>query len=45
MSTHAVTRRAQLIHDYERTMLIRAQAAKLLSDRGHAIEGQFSSGP
>ena len=30
-------RRAELIHEYERTMLIRAQAAKLLKDREHDI--------
>ena len=30
-------RRAELIHEYERTMLIRAQAAKLLKDRGHDV--------
>lgn len=29
--------RATLIYDYERTMLVRAQAAKLLKDRGHDI--------
>jgi len=29
--------RAQLLQEYERTMLIRAQAAKLLKDRGHDI--------
>ena len=29
--------RAQLLQEYERTMLIRAQAAKLLNDRGHDI--------
>jgi len=29
--------RVKLLHDYERTMLIRAQAAKLLRDRGHDI--------
>lgn len=31
--------RAKLIHQYERTMLIRAQAAKLLKDRGHDVSG------
>ncbi len=31
--------RAKLLHEYERTMLIRAQAAKLLKDRGHDISG------
>jgi hypothetical protein len=30
-------RRAKLIQEYERSMLIRAQAAKLLKDRGHAV--------
>ena len=29
--------RARLIQEYEQTMLIRAQAAKLLKDRGHDI--------
>ena len=29
--------RAELIHEYERFMLVRAQAAKLLKDRGHDI--------
>lgn len=29
--------RARLIHEYERTMLIRAQAAKLLKDRGYDV--------
>ncbi len=29
--------RAKLIHEYERTILIRAQAAKLLKDRGHDV--------
>jgi hypothetical protein len=32
-------RRASLIQEYERTMLIRAQATKLLKDRGHAVSG------
>ena len=31
--------RAKLIHEYERAMLIRAQAAKLLKDRGHDVSG------
>lgn len=31
--------RSRLLHEYERTMLIRAQAAKLLKDRGHDISG------
>ncbi len=31
--------RAKLMHEYERKMLIRAQAAKLLKDRGHDISG------
>ena len=30
-------RRGELIHEYERAMLIRAQAAKLLKDRGHDV--------
>jgi len=34
--------RVKLIHDYERIMLIRAQAAKLLKDRGHDISGLLS---
>ena len=29
--------RARLMHEYERTMLIRAQAARLLKDRGHDV--------
>ncbi|HYU33914.1 MAG TPA: hypothetical protein VEW48_17310 [Thermoanaerobaculia bacterium] len=29
--------RARLLHEYEQTMLIRAQAAKLLKDRGHDV--------
>jgi hypothetical protein len=29
----------KLIHEYERGLLIRAQAAKLLKDRGHDISG------
>lgn len=29
--------RAELIHEYERFMLVRAQAAKLLKDRGHDV--------
>lgn len=29
--------RAKLIHEYERTMLIRAQAAVLLKNRGHDV--------
>ena len=29
--------RAKLIHEYERVMLIRAKAAKLLKDRGHDV--------
>lgn len=35
--------RVRLIHDYERIMLIRAQAAKLLKDRGHDISGLLSN--
>lgn len=31
--------RSRLLHEYERTMLIRAQAAKLLKGRGHDISG------
>jgi DNA-binding helix-hairpin-helix protein with protein kinase domain len=31
------TTRAELVHEYERTMLIRAQAAVLLQDRGHDV--------
>jgi plasmid stability protein len=34
--------RVQLIQEYERTMLIRAQAAKLLKDRGHDISRLLS---
>ena len=29
--------RAKLIHEYERTILIRAQAARLLKERGHDV--------
>lgn len=35
--------RAQLILEYERSMLIRAQAAKLLKERGHDISGLLAS--
>lgn len=35
--------RARLMHEYERTMLIRAQAAKLLKDRGHDISGLLAA--
>lgn len=31
--------RAKLIHEYERTILIRAQAAHLLKERGHDVSG------
>jgi hypothetical protein len=31
--------RAKLIQDYERSLLIRAQAAKLLKERGHDVTG------
>lgn len=31
--------RAKLIQEYERTILIRAQAAKLLKERGHDVSG------
>lgn len=31
--------RARLIGDYERTMLVRAQASKVLKDRGHDVSG------
>ena len=31
--------RARLIHEYERSMLVRAQAARLLKERGHDISG------
>jgi len=34
--------RAKLIQEYERTMLIRAQAARLLKDRGHDISRLLS---
>src|SRR5262245_35248563 len=30
---------AQLVRQYERTMLVRAHAAKLLKERGHDISG------
>jgi Arc-like DNA binding dprotein len=35
--------RLMLIQDYERIMLIRAQAAKLLKDHGHDISGLLSN--
>ncbi len=35
--------RAKLIHEYERTMLVRAQAAKLLKDRGHDVSRILSA--
>ena len=35
--------RAKLMHEYERTMLIRAKAAKLLKDRGHDISGLLAT--
>jgi len=35
--------RAKLIQEYERTMLIRAQAAKLLKDRGNDISGLLAT--
>ncbi len=35
--------RAKLIQEYERTILIRAQAAKLLKERGHDISGLVAS--
>ncbi|MCP3959685.1 MAG: hypothetical protein GY719_17695 [bacterium] len=35
--------RARLMHEYERTMLIRAQAAKLLKDRGHDVSGLLAT--
>jgi hypothetical protein len=37
LSPEEDARRAELLREYERTMLIRAQAAKLLKDRGHDI--------
>jgi len=33
---------AQLVRQYERTMLVRAHAAKLLKERGHDISGLVS---
>jgi hypothetical protein len=36
-------RRAKLIHEYERTMLIRAQAASLLKSRGHDISSLLAT--
>lgn len=33
------TIRGKLIHEYERTILIRAQAANLLKQRGHDVSG------
>jgi len=35
--------RARLIQEYEKTMLIRAQAAKLLKDRGHDVSTLLTS--
>lgn len=35
--------RARLIQEYEQTMLIRAQAARLLKDRGHDVEAASST--
>lgn len=35
--------RAALLDEYERAMLIRAQAAKLLKDRGHDVSGILAS--
>lgn len=35
--------RVRLIHDYERIMLMRAQAAMLLKSRGHDISGLLSN--
>ena len=35
--------RAKLMHEYERTMLIRAKAAKLLKDRGHDVSGLLAT--
>lgn len=35
--------RAKLLREYERTVLVRAQAAKLLKDRGHDISGILAS--
>ncbi len=35
--------RARLMHEYERTMLVRAKAAKLLKDRGHDISGLLAT--
>ncbi|MFY9825516.1 MAG: hypothetical protein WAM82_29350 [Thermoanaerobaculia bacterium] len=35
--------RAKLIQEYERSMLIRAQAAKLLKERGHDVSGLLAT--
>jgi hypothetical protein len=35
--------RAKLLREYERTMLIRAQAARLLKDRGHDVSSILAS--
>ena len=35
--------RAELMHEYERTMLIRAKAAKLLKDRGHDVSSLLAT--
>ena len=37
LSQEEDARRASLVHEYERTMLTRAQAASLLKDRGHDV--------
>jgi hypothetical protein len=37
------TIRGKLIEEYERSMLIRAQAAKLLKERGHDISGLLAT--
>jgi hypothetical protein len=37
------TTRAKLIQEYERSMLIRAQAARLLKERGHDVSGLLAS--
>ena len=36
--------RTRLIREYEQTMLIRAQAARLLKDRGHDVSTLLTNG-
>lgn len=43
LSAEEDARRTELIHEYERTMLSRAQAASLLKDRGHDVSTLLAS--